>query len=411
MPSVVGLVIVCQLSLVASGYSFLAARVDSHHGLQDAAGLRARGFDLAYNLDHEQSLDQFKAAIAADPGDSASHRAAAAVTWLNIATIQRGAVTVEDFLGSVTRPSIPVEPAPARDALFFRQHIDRALSIAEARVRADPRDPVGQYELGATVGVLTSYQALVEGKALAAFRTARRAYQAHEEVLRLDPRRQDAGLIVGSYRYVVANLSLPMRMMAYVAGFGGGREKGLRLIEEAAAHRSDAQAEAQFLLVLIYNRERRYSDALRLIADLQRRYPRNRFLWLNGAGTALRAGRAQDAGRFIDEGLGRLATDRRPRAVGEEALWRYMQGAVHVALGRTGPAAEALRQALSIGPRAWVRGRIHLELGKLADLAGDRKKARAEYDQAKRVCGQANDQLGVDEAERWTRLPYAIPVR
>jgi len=410
---VVGLVIVSLLtaSWVGSGRSVLAARGESHHGLLDAAELRARGFDLAYNLDHEQSLDQFKAALAVDPGDSASLRAAAAVTWLNIATIQRGAVTVEDFLGSVTRPSIPVEPAPARDALFFRQHIDRALSIAEARVRADPRDPGGQYELGATVGVLTSYQALVEGKALAAFRTARRAYQAHEEVLRLDPRRQDAGLIVGSYRYVVANLSLPMRMMAYVAGFGGGRERGLRLIEDAAAYRSDAQAEAQFLLVLIYNRERRYSDALRLIADLQRRYPRNRFLWLNGAGTALRAGRPKEAERFVDEGLGRLATDRRPRAVGEESLWRYMQGAVHVALGRTGPAADALRQAVSSGPRPWVRGRIHLELGKLADLAGDRQNARDEYERAKRLCGQANDQLGADEAELLTRQPYVIHVR
>ena len=63
---------------------------------------------------------------------------------------------------------------------------------------------------------------------LAGFRAARRAYDEHERVLDLDPSRKDAGLIVGTYRYLVSTLSLPMRMMAYVAGFGGGRERGHR---------------------------------------------------------------------------------------------------------------------------------------------------------------------------------------
>jgi len=36
-------------------------------------------------------------------------------------------------------------------------------------------------------------------------------------------------LIVGAYRYVVASLPFPIRPMAYVVGFGGGRERGLRM--------------------------------------------------------------------------------------------------------------------------------------------------------------------------------------
>jgi hypothetical protein len=47
-------------------------------------------------------------------------------------------------------------------------------------------------------------------------------------VLSLDPSRKDAGLVVGTYRYVVSTLSLPVRMVAYVAGFGGGRDRGSR---------------------------------------------------------------------------------------------------------------------------------------------------------------------------------------
>jgi tetratricopeptide (TPR) repeat protein len=97
-----------------------------------------------------------------------------------------------------------------------------------------------------------------------------------EEVLSLDPRRKDAGLIVGTYRYIVASLPLPIRLMAYVVGFGGGRERGLRMIEEAATYPGDSQVDAKFALVLLYNRERRFDQALKIVRELQARFPRNR---------------------------------------------------------------------------------------------------------------------------------------
>ena len=56
--------------------------------------------------------------------------------------------------------------------------------------------------------------------------------------------------------------------------------RGLRLVEEAAAYASDVQANARFTLIVIYNREQRYTDALRVIHELQLQYPRNRLLWL-----------------------------------------------------------------------------------------------------------------------------------
>src|SRR6185503_16168561 len=101
-------------------------------------------------------------------------------------------------------------------------------------------DASAHYHLGAAVGLRASYTATVDGSALGAFRAAREAYDEHERVMTLDPRRKDAGLIVGTYRYVVAVLALPLRWMAYVAGFGGGKERGLRLIEDASEYASDS---------------------------------------------------------------------------------------------------------------------------------------------------------------------------
>ena len=149
-------------------------------------------------------------------------------------------------------------------------------------------------------------------------------------VLELDPARKDAGLITGVYRYVVSQMSLPLRMMAYVAGFGGGKERGLQMIEDAAAYRSESQADARFALVLLDNREGRYVEAMRQLAELQRVYPRNRLLWLESGGTALRAGRAADAESQLSAGLRMLAADKRQRMFGEEALWYGKRGAARV---------------------------------------------------------------------------------
>ena len=66
----------------------------------------------------------------------------------------------------------------------------------------------------------------------------------------LDPRRKEPGLVVGTYRYIVSTLSLPMRLMAYVAGFGGGKDRGLQLIEQAAGSNAENRTDAQFALVL-----------------------------------------------------------------------------------------------------------------------------------------------------------------
>jgi tetratricopeptide (TPR) repeat protein len=270
-------------------------------------------------------------------------------------------------------------------------------------VRANPRDPNAHYETGATVGLQASYTASVEGKLFAAFRAAKRAFDAHERVIDLAPHRKDAGLIVGTYRYLVSTLSLPGRWVAYVVGFGGGRERGLRLIEDAAAYRSDSQTDAKFALVLIYNREKRYDDALRVLADLRRRYPRNRLLWLESGATALRAARLEESLRFLAEGFERLSRDTRPRIFGEEALWHYKLGEVKLARGDRAGAQASLQAAMDGPAREWVRARTHLALGKIAAMHGERDLASRRYADAVRLADSSRDTGTRDEARRLMR--------
>jgi predicted Zn-dependent protease len=280
----------------------------------------------------------------------------------------------------------------------FHEALDRALALARGRVAAAPRDADGHYQLGATLGLSASYSATVDNSIMGAFRSAREAYDEHETVLQLDPRRKDAGLIVGTYRYVVALLTPPLRWIAYVVGFGGDKDRGLRLVEEAAAHAGHNETDARLALVLMYNREQRYEDALKQLAVLRERYPRNRLLWLESGSTSLRAGRAADAERFLDDGLKRFANDTRVRMFGEDALWHYKRGAAGAVLGHVPAAEQDLTRALSVEGRKWVHGRSHLELGKLALISGRQAAAREHFRAAVALCESDNDAASAEEA-------------
>jgi hypothetical protein len=384
----------------AAGFALLAAAAAVPARANPASeALRATAANYTYNLEHDLALAAFRQAVAADPQDAGAYRGLASSLWLSI-TFRRGNMTVDDYLGRPNKPNMNPLPNPPPDAASgFRDAIDKAVALARQRIAKNPKDADAHYQLGAAIGLRASYSATVEGSVLGAFRAAREAYEEEETVLSLQPQRKDAGLIVGTYRYIVAALALPLRVVAYVAGFGGGKERGIGQIEDAAAFGGDNQTEARFALILLYNREKRYDDALKQLATLRERYPRNRLVWLESGSTSLRAGKTADAERFLTDGLTRFADDKRPRMFGEDALWRYKRGAALAALGRADAEAE-LRKALGFEGRKWVHARSHLELGKLALKAGNKAAAAAELRAAIPLADSDNDPLTSDEAKR-----------
>jgi tetratricopeptide (TPR) repeat protein len=366
---------------------------------QTTRELRERATNLAYNLDHDEAIRLLRQAIAAEPGNPANHRALAATVWLNI-LFQRGAVTVDHYLGSFSRSSVELKNPPSQLDAEFRRESATAVQLSEQRVAASPRDALAHLDLGTSLGLQASYIASVEGRLMAGFRAARRSYDECEQALTLDPVRKEPALVVGTYRYIVSTLSLPMRMMAYVAGFGGGKERGLKLIEETAASRAENRTDAQFALVLLYNRERRYDDALKVLAALRKEYPRNRLMLLEAGATATRGNRPQEAEALLTEGLQMLAADSRARMPGELGLWHYKRAAARVLLKKAAEAREDLAIAMRPDSLMWVQGRAHLESSRLAAQQGDRTSAKREAASAIVACEAGNDPICVEEARK-----------
>lgn len=370
------------------------------------ATAQSAAYITAYNLNYDDALRLARQDVAARPDDAEAHRTLATIVWMHI-LFSRGGATIDHYLGGLTSSQIKLPPPPAAADAEFRTHVGRAQALAEAAIKRDPRSVDARYDLGAAQGLMASYIASVEGKVTQALGSAKRAFDSHEWVLEHAPTRHEAGLVVGTYRYAVAALSLPKRLLAYIAGFGGGKERGLQMIE-AAASRPLTRADSRVALALMYSREGRQTDALVVLRLLAAEFPQNRLLQLEIGAAAWRAGLAAEAETVLTAGLAWHDRDPRPKVPGERALWLYKRGMSRVSLNHLDAAVTDLRTALTNDPLGWVRGRIHLELGKVADLRQQRSAALAEYVKAAALCRPHQDPWCVEQAAHWRKRPFAF---
>jgi hypothetical protein len=209
------------------------------------------------------------------------------------------------------------------------------------------------------------------------------------------------------YRYLVGSFGWPTRMLAYMVGFGGDKAKGIRMLELAAAHPA-TRVDARTALILILSREGRHAEVERIARELQQEAPRNRLLILEEGAAAIRAGHGPAAEAALTRGLAVFARDPRPKVPGERGLWLYKRGLARVNMNQPANASVDLHEALTAGPQSWVRGRIHVELGKVADLAGKRSEALEHYLTARATCQKSRDPQCASEAGRLIRKPFAF---
>lgn len=363
-----------------------------------------QAFREAYNLDEANALTTARRSVAMAPDEPAAHRALASILWLDI-LFKRGAVVTDNYLSGGLKEQVALPRPPPDLEAEFKRELNKAIELADARVRRDPKSIQARYDAGTAYALQASYTATVEGSVLTALRMAKRAYDTQEYVLSHEPQRIEAGLVVGTYRYLISTLALPMRFVAYVVGFGGGKERGMALVE-AATRALDTHVDARVALLLMYNREGRFADAARMAHELGQEFPRNRLFMLEEGSSATRAGRAADADALLTRGLAVFDKDDRPKIPGERAVWLYKRALARISLRKLPEAQADLDAALHSQPMEWVRGRAQLELGRVADLTGRRPDAVGAYQRAQQLCAVHNDAKCADEAGELMKRPF-----
>ena len=368
-----------------------------------------RAFTATYNLDYTTGFAVARQAVSHSPDESRAHRALATIIWLEI-LFQRGAVTIDHYLGGITKSQLALGKPPADLDAEFKREIGQAIALAQARRRRDSRDLQALEDLGAAQGVQASYTASVEGSIVAAFSSAKGAFDAAETLLDRNPRNMTAATLVGTYRYAVATLSLPSRMFAYLAGFGGDKAKAIGLLETASRFGASTHIEASTALALIYSREGRHLDAFRLLGELAKEHPQNRLMVLEHGSAGIRAGKFAEAETILTAGIAALEHDTRRRIPGERALWLYKRALARINQNKPVLAAADIQLGFQSSPVDWVKGRLHLNNGKVADLAGRRADALAQYRLARDIARATSDPPGTAEATRLLQRPFTVPV-
>jgi tetratricopeptide (TPR) repeat protein len=237
----------------------------------------ARGFDHFYNLEYDQALTEFEAAQKQDPQAIApcNH---IAQTLLYREMYRNGALETELVSGNnpfLRREKMNPPPEVQKE---FTEAIDKAIGWAKARLEKNPNDASALHGRSIAYGLRANYNFLVRKAWRDALHDATEARKDCNRVSELDPTNYDARLIQGVHDYVVGSLPWSWRMLGFLVGFHGDKERGLQTIEEVSKKGNLNKVDAEVLLCALYRREGESRKALPLLEDLQRRFPRNHLI-------------------------------------------------------------------------------------------------------------------------------------
>lgn len=235
------------------------------------------GFDHFYNLEFDAAISDFGAAAQRNPTDANvwNHLAQSV---LYRAMFRSGAL--ESQLVNASNPFLRREKVntTADEDKSFHDAIGKSLELSQACLRQNPNDAGALYSQGISYGLRANYNFSVRKAWLDALRDATSAHKAHLRVCRLDPNHFDARLIPGLYDYVTSSLPIGYRIVGFFGGFRGDRQRGITTLETVARQGKSNRVDAQVLLAAVYRREHRAQEAIPLLENLIREYPRSYLL-------------------------------------------------------------------------------------------------------------------------------------
>jgi hypothetical protein len=232
------------------------------------------GFRRLYELDFSGARVEFLAFQRDNPDDPLG-KAAEAASYLYEQLNEKGVFTSAFFLNDAKfLNGVGGDPAANHNQPFLDAN-NQARSMAQALLRAHPRDSRGLLVLTLTDGMESEYLAIIQKKQLAGLNLMRHAEKEASELLAIDPSAQDAYLALGTSNYIIGCLPSYKRAFLWVGGIHGDRAKGIQQLQLTAEGGRYLRPFAKILLALAYEREHQMDEARRLLADLTSEFPAN----------------------------------------------------------------------------------------------------------------------------------------
>jgi tetratricopeptide (TPR) repeat protein len=413
--------IVITLLLLTAGAALAQPPQSSSPRSTDQAkldSLRRSGIEALYNLDYDKAERDFKEIVTLYPTHPAGPQLLAARLWIK--TLYESRRLQSSLYSSQSFYSSGDDKVDPKIIATFRNLTREAKRLAEARLKQNPKDIEALDWLAAIHGLKASFEEAVERRHFAALKDGDEAVDRHREVLKLDPKFLDAGITIGLYEYVVGSLPLPIKVVAGITGFRGSKKRGLAMIERVSKEGTWSRDDAKTLLIVLYTREKRYSEALSHARELSAKYPRNYLFRLEAAdalvsqaelerknkNTEATVKAEREAFAMFDD----LLHDRSVRDTVSRALdlVHFKYGEVLLTAGEGDRAAKEFLAATKVEhAEPSLVTMAHLYAARAFDLAGKRDDALSQY---REVLTRPDIYAAHDEAKKGLRQPYKMEI-
>ena len=363
-----------------------------------------QGFTYFYNLDYDEAIAVFEKAIAQDPGQPDLHNHLAQ-TLIFREMFRNGALESELVSGNnsfLRRPKL--NPAPETEKRILDE-IAKAMASADARLKQHPKDTAAIYASGIAYGLRANYFWVVKKAWHDSLKDATAARKLHNRISELEPNNVDARLVQGLHDYVVGSLPLAYKMLGFLFGIRGDKEKGIRTVQDVARNGNQNRVEAEVFLCALYRRENLSKLAVPLVRDLIRRYPRNYLLRMELGQMYSQSGDGVRGLQALEE-VARLKQSHAPGF--DRVPWEkiyYQEGSIQFWYNDLDRSLENMKKVaaaseevdLSVGVQALLR------MGQIYDMKQRRAEAIAAYKKAIAYAPQAE---AAQESRKYLSTPY-----
>jgi tetratricopeptide (TPR) repeat protein len=337
--------------------------------------------DALYNLDFNIAQQGYETLTREHPDNPEYWNALASSIWFKILYDQQK-LSIEGFSGGSLGTKDSKDSVNPADEKRLRDTVAIAIDKSDALLKKNPKDIHALYAKGIANATLASFEASAKRAYFAAGSKAKTARNLHQQVLELDPNYDDARLSVGAFNYVVGVIPGLIRAVLWPLGLrSDGKDVGIQQLETAAAKGKTTSTDARMMLIVVYNREKRFDQALQTVNTLHQRYPRNFIFELSKASIYGKMQRWDDAvttyrqilakAESKKDGYERLAAHKVYYSLGTSSMERHQFDDAIDAFGRVAKSKDA-------DPNE--KANAMLWVGKMHDTAGRRDEAIQQYD-------------------------------
>jgi tetratricopeptide (TPR) repeat protein len=362
------------------------------------------GYAHFYNLEFDQAIAVFENGIAQDPGMPELHNHLAQ-TLIFREMLRNGSLESELVSGSNSfLRRAKLNPAPETEKRILDE-IAKAMALADARLKQNPKDTAAMYASGIAFGLRSNYFWVVKKAWRDSLRDATAARKLHNRISELEPNNVDARLVQGLHDYIVGSLPLGYKMLGFLIGIHGDKEKGIRTVQDVAKNGKLNRVDAEVFLCALYRRENRSKLAVPLVQDLIRRYPRNYLFRMELGQMYSQSGDGVRALQALEE-VARLKQSHAPGF--DRVPWEkiyYQEGSIQFWYNDLDRSLENMKKVTAASEEVDLNTGVqaYLRMGQIYDMKQRRAEAIAAYKKAIAYAPQAE---AAQESRKYLDTPY-----